>query len=59
MDWSKWITAGLLLMMIIYLFPRAKHMLQNSPKGSTSEWQVFAVIVVVIGLFIFLLTKMV
>lgn len=59
MDWMKWVTAGLLLMMIIFLFPRAKQMLQNSPKGSSSDWQMFAIIVVVIGLFIFLLTKMV
>lgn len=59
MDWMKWLSAGLILMMIVYLFPRAKQMLQNSPKGTSSDWQVFAIVVVVIGLFIFVLTKMV
>lgn len=52
MDWYKWISAALLLMMIIYIFPRAKYMLQNSPKGKTQEWMGFAAIIGVITLFI-------
>jgi cytosine/uracil/thiamine/allantoin permease len=52
MDWYKWISAALLLMMIIYIFPRAKHMLKNSPKGETHEWMGFAAIIGVVTLFI-------
>ena len=52
MDWTKWITAALLLMMIIYIFPRAKHMLKNSPKGKNHEWMGFAAIIGVVTLFI-------
>ena len=59
MDWTKWITAGLLVMMIVFIFPRAKQMLKDSPKGSSGDWQMFAIIVVIITLFIFLLTQMV
>jgi len=39
-------------MMIIYIFPRAKYMLKNSPKGKTHEWMGFAAINGVITLFI-------
>jgi hypothetical protein len=59
MEWSKWITAGLLLMMVIYIFPRARHMLKASPKGSSHDWMGFVMIIVVIALFIVLLTTMV
>ena len=52
MDWYKWISAALLLMMIIYIFPRAKYMLQNSPKGKSHEWMGFAAIIGVVTLFI-------
>jgi len=59
MDWAKWITAGLLLMMIVYLFPRAKHMLQNSPKGSTQDWTGFAMVLGFVALFIVILVMLV
>lgn len=59
MDWSKWITAGLLLMMVVYIFPRAKYMLKASPKGSSQDWMGFTVIIIAIALFIGLLILMV
>ena len=59
MDWAKWITAGLLLMMIVFLFPRAKHMLQNSPKGSSQDWSGFIFIIGFVALFIVFLIMMV
>lgn len=59
MDWTKWITAGLLLMMIIYIFPRAKHMLANSPKGSNQDWMGFAFVIGIVTLFIIFLIMMV
>ena len=58
-DWQKWLTAGLLLMMVVYIFPRAKHMLKESPKGSNNEWLGFLVIIAIIAAFIALLIKMV
>jgi uncharacterized membrane protein SirB2 len=59
MDWAKWITAGLLLMMIIYIFPRAKYMMKNSPKGSSQDWMGFAFVIGMVTLFIALLIMMV
>lgn len=38
MDWTKILWAGLLVAMLVYLWPRAKHMLKESPKGTASDW---------------------
>ncbi len=38
MDWLKIGSAVFLGMMIIFIWPRMKHMVKNSPKGSTSDW---------------------
>jgi len=59
MDWMKVGAAILLVMMIFFIFPRAKEMIKNSPKGSNSDWMGFLIPVVIIGLFIFMLVKMV
>jgi len=39
MDWMQISSALLLGLMIIILFPRAKHMLRESPKGSSEDWR--------------------
>ena len=36
--WMKILSAALIAMMLVFLFPRAKQMLQDSPKGSSQEW---------------------
>jgi hypothetical protein len=59
MDWGKLISAGLLIMMLIYLVPRAKHMLAASPKGSSNDWLGFVLILGGVALFIVLLVAMV
>ena len=59
MVWTKWITAGLLLMMIIYIFPRAKYMMKNSPKGSSQDWMGFAFVIGMVTLFIVFLIMIV
>jgi len=59
MGWMKWVTAAMLLMMVIYLFPRAKYMLQNSPKGSQQEWLTFALLIGGVALFIGFLVMLV
>ncbi len=55
MGWEKWVTAGILLAMAIFLFPRAKYMLKESPKGSSSEWRGFLFLILGVALFIVLL----
>lgn len=39
MDWMQIGSALLLGTMIIILFPRARQMLKESPKGSSSDWR--------------------
>ncbi|MCM8857671.1 MAG: hypothetical protein LC541_17830 [Candidatus Thiodiazotropha sp.] len=59
MDWSKIIWAVLLGAMILFLWPRAKHMLKNSPKAEQGDWQaVLLPIAFVVG-FVILLIMMV
>jgi hypothetical protein len=59
MDWMKIGSALLLLMMIIFLWPRAKQMMQESPKGSSEDWKaVILPLLAVVG-FVILLVMMV
>ncbi|MCB1949810.1 hypothetical protein [Nitrosomonas sp.] len=59
MDWMKIVAALALIMFIIYLFPRARHMMENSPKGSSSDWMGFVVPILMILLFIMFLIQLV
>jgi len=59
MDWMKIISALLLAAMLVYLFPRAKAMLANSPKGSNSQWLHFFGVIGIIALFVFFLISIV
>ncbi|MCU7836984.1 MAG: hypothetical protein KZQ83_17245 [gamma proteobacterium symbiont of Taylorina sp.] len=57
MDWMKFFSALLIIAMIIFLFPRAKEMLKNSPKASSNDLlAVLIPLILVIG-FVFLLMK--
>ncbi len=59
MDWMKIATAMMLVMMLVFLFPRVRHMVKNSPKGSASDWMSAIIpLVLVIG-FVAFLIKMV
>lgn len=59
MDWMKIVAAMALIMFIIYLFPRARHMMENSPKGSSSDWMGFVIPILIIVLFIAFLIQLV
>ncbi len=59
MDWMQIVAAMALVMFIIFLFPRARHMLENSPKGSSSDWMSFLIPIIAIVLFIMLLIQLV
>ena len=59
MDWMKIGSALLLGMMIVAVYPRVKHSMQNSHKAEKGDWMSFIVpIVAVIG-FVMLLIMMV
>lgn len=57
--WMKIGSAILLGAMVIILWPRARDMLKNSPKGSSEDWRAFIILIVAIALFVLLLTKLV
>ena len=59
MDWLKIGSALFLLAMIIFLFPRAKHAIENSPKGSMQDWMGYIVPMAAVILFIILLIALV
>lgn len=55
MDWMKIGSALLLGAMIIFLFPRAKMMLKDSPKAAAGDWQaVLLPLAAIIGFIILL-----
>ena len=57
--WMKIGSALLLVVMLVILFPRAKQMLQESPKGSPAQWMSFLIPVVLVALFVLLLMQLV
>lgn len=59
MDWMKIGSAILLGAMLIFMWPRAKHMLENSPKGSGDDWRSFLMLIAAIAAFVLLLVQLV
>lgn len=59
MDWMKIGSALFLVAMLVFLVPRIKPMLQNSPKGSNNEWLLAAGLLVGVAVFVWFLMKMV
>ena len=59
MDWLKIGSALFLVAMIIFLFPRARQVIENSPKGSMKDWMGYIVPMAVVILFIILLIALV
>jgi hypothetical protein len=59
MDWIKIGSALFMLAMIVYLFPRAKQAIQNSPKGSMQDWMGYILPMAAVVLFIVLLITLV
>jgi hypothetical protein len=59
MDWIKIGSALFMLAMVIYLFPRAKQAVQNSPKGTASDWMGYVLPMAAVVLFIIVLISLV
>lgn len=57
MDWMKIASAVALGLMLLFLAPRAKEILANTPKGSAGDWQAAILpLLIVIGLVAFLMS---
>ena len=59
MDWVKIGSAIFLAAMLIYLFPRAKQAIENSPRGSMKDWMGFILPIGAVILFVILLIALV
>jgi hypothetical protein len=59
MDWMKIGSALLLVAMIAIVWPRARHMLKESPEGTSQQWLSALIPIAIVGLFIVLLVAMV
>lgn len=59
MDWLKIGSALLLIAMLIFIFPRAKAAIENSPKGNLKDWMGYVVPMAFVVLFVLLLISMV
>lgn len=53
--WMKLLYALPLLLMVIWLLPRARHMFSNSPKAQTGDWRAALLPIVAVILFVLLL----
>mgnify|MGYP001764794763 CR=1 FL=1 len=53
--WMKIAWALALGAMLVFLLPRARHMLKNSPKAGTGDWQAVLIPLVLVILFVLLL----
>ena len=59
MDWMDIVAAIALGMMAVFIFPRMKHMLKESPEGDSSDWMSALIPIALVGGFVVLLIAMV
>lgn len=53
--WMKIAWALALAAMLVFLLPRARHMLKNGPKAGAGDWQAVLIPLVLVILFVLLL----
>jgi hypothetical protein len=59
MDWLKISSAIFMIAMLVFIFPRMRQAMKNSPKGTAEDWKGFIIpLAAVIG-FVVLLMMMV
>jgi hypothetical protein len=59
MDWLKIFSAVLIVGWIIYIWPRAKYWLKNSPKAQAGDWQAVVLPLAAVVGFVVLLIMLV
>ena len=59
MDWVQILSAIFMGAMIIYLFPRAKQVMENSRKGDMNDWMGYIMPMTLVVLFIVVLIALV
>lgn len=59
MDWVKIGSAVFLAAMLIFIFPRMRHAIKNSPKGTMQDWMGYIVPLIGVIAFVIVLIMMV
>lgn len=59
MDWVQIGSALFLVAMMIFIFPRMRHAAKHAPKGTSSQWINYLVIMLVVAAFVMFLISMV
>jgi type IV secretory pathway TrbL component len=57
MNWMTIFSAAFIILMLIFIIPRVKPMLQNSPKASSDDWIAAIIPLLLVMGFVFLLIK--
>jgi len=58
MDWIQIGSAALMIGMLVLIFPRVRHAMKNSPKGTTQDWMGFVIpLIAVIGFVVLLVVS--
>jgi hypothetical protein len=55
MDWLQIGSAALMIGMLVMIFPRVRHAMKNSPKGTTQDWMGYVIPLVAVIAFVVLL----
>lgn len=56
MNWVTIGSAALMIGMLVFIFPRMRHAMKNSPKGSSQDWMGFVIpLAAVIGFVVLLI----
>lgn len=55
MDWLQIGSAALMVGMLVMIFPRVRHAMKNSPKGTTQDWMGYVIPLVAVIAFVVLL----
>jgi len=59
MNWVSIGSAALMIAMLIFIFPRMRQAMKESPKGSSEDWKSFMIPLVAVIAFVVFLIMMV
>ena len=59
MGWEKIASAIFLGAMLVFIFPRMRHAMKHSPKGTAEDWKGFLIPLLGVVLFVIFLIMMV
>ena len=58
-DWMKWLSAAALVLMLVYLIPRAKQMMEISAQAENKDWKGVIIPLIAVVIFVIFLISLV